>query len=88
MRIFTILLGLLLVAFNGYLFFSGNIGWGIVVSFGSIIFIPLVMHFINGGLYVGGATHDSTSSTTGGVDGGIGGSGGGISGGCGGDSCL
>ncbi len=58
----------------------------IIISMGSLIFVPLAIKGAKGGLYFGAVSHDSTTATSGGTSGGVGASGGG-SGGCGGGSC-
>ncbi len=60
MRVIRIVLGLVLIAFIGYLFFSGHIAGAIIAIMGSVILIPLVMHMTNGGQYSGSPKQDST----------------------------
>lgn len=86
-RLITIFLGLSLIAFISYLFLSNNIALAIIVSMGSLIFVPLAIKGIKGGLYLGSVSHGSFTATSGGTSGGVGASSGGSSGGCGGGGC-
>lgn len=63
MLIIRAFLGLLLIAFIGYLFFSGNISAAIVTLMGCVIFIPIAMHLTNRGLFSGSALNGATSSS-------------------------
>lgn len=85
-RVISMLLGLALITLIVYLFLNSNISAAIVVIMGSVVVIPIVMHMVNGGLYFGSKSADSTSSNSGSADGGIGAFGGGLSGGNGGGS--
>lgn len=76
MKVLTIMMGLSLLAFVGYLFVSGNTALAIIVLIGSVIFLPLVIKALNGGLYLGSVSHDTTNSSSGGTSGGVGPSGG------------
>ncbi len=64
MRVIRIFLGLALIAFIGYLFFSGHIAGAIIVIIGSGIIIPLAMHMTNGGQFSGSPKQDSTPSSS------------------------
>jgi len=77
MRVIRIFLGLALITFIGYLFFSGHIAGAIVAIMGSGILIPLAMHMINGGQFSGGPKQDSTPSSSDGSGGALGGGDGG-----------
>ncbi|PKG39803.1 hypothetical protein [Psychromonas sp. Urea-02u-13] len=88
MRIIRMFLALLLIAFIGYLFFSGNIAAAIVTLMASAIFIPIVMHLTNGGLFSGSALNGTASSSNDGGNSGQGSAHGGADGGSGGgDGC-
>ena len=77
MKIFTILLSLSLIAFIGYLFFSGNVALAIIISMGSLIFVPLAVMVIKGRMNFSEVSHHTTSlHSGGGSSGGVGPSGG------------
>ena len=77
MKIFTILLSLSLLAFIGYLFFSGNVALAIIISIGSLIFVPLAVMVMKSRINFSEVSNDTTAlHTGGGASGGVGPSGG------------
>ncbi len=76
MKTVTIFLSGLFIAFIGYLFVTGNIALAIIITMGSLIFVPLVVMAINSKLNFQSVSHDATTlHSSGATSGGVGSSG-------------